>query len=48
MAVNVTDPPVQKVVGPPAVIIEVGKGLTVIIVAADVTEQPLALVKVTK
>ena len=47
-AVSVTLPPVQKVVGPPAVIAGVeGFGLTVTVVAALVALQPFALVTVT-
>ena len=46
LAVSVTLPPVQKVVGPPAVIVAVGSGFTVTGVAADVALQPL-LVTVT-
>ena len=42
-----TEPPVQKVVGPPAVIVAAGRALTVTVVAADVAEQPLASVTVT-
>jgi hypothetical protein len=38
--VKVTEPPAQKVVGPPAVIVGVaGSGFTVTVVAADVDEQ---------
>jgi hypothetical protein len=46
-AVSVTEPPAQKVVGPPAVIVGVGSGLTVTEVADDVAEQPFASVTVT-
>ncbi len=47
-AVNVTDPPAQKVVGPPAVIAGVaGAGLTVADVAADVLVHPAAFDTVT-
>ena len=46
-AVSTTDPPVQNVVGPPAVIVAAGNGFTVTAVAADVAEQPAALVTVT-
>jgi hypothetical protein len=47
-AVSVTLPPVQNVVGPPAVIVGVvGFGLTVTVVAAEVAAQPLALDTVT-
>lgn len=46
--VKTTDPPTQKVVGPPAVIVGTGGvGLTVTVVAADVEEQdPLETVTV--
>ena len=46
LAVNVTPPPSQKVVGPPAVMVGVaGKPFTVTIVAADdALRHPLALV----
>jgi hypothetical protein len=41
--VKVTEPPAQKVVGPPAVIVGVaGSGFTVTVVAADAEVQPLA------
>ncbi len=40
-AVNTTDPPIQKLVGPPAVIVE-ATVLTVRLVAADVFVHPLA------
>ena len=45
-AVKVTDPPVQKVVGPPALIVGVVGGvLTVTTVAAETEEvQPFAIV----
>ena len=46
-AVSVTLPPAQKVVGPPAVIVGVGFGLTVTTVAAEVPLQPFASVTVT-
>ena len=46
-AVRVTLPPVQKVVGPPAVMVAVGLALTVTTAAADVALQPLAFVTVT-
>lgn len=46
--VKVTEPPAQKVVGPPAVIIGVeGFEFTVTKVAADVAEHPAPLVTVT-
>ena len=46
-AVSVTLPPAQKVVAPLAVIVAVGDGLTVTLIAADVPEQPDASVTVT-
>ena len=46
-AVSVTEPPLQNVVGPPAVIVADGSGLTVTTVAADTAEHPAALVTVT-
>ena len=47
-AVSVTEPPAQKVVGPPAVITGVdGFALTVTVVDAEVALQPLAFVTVT-
>src|SRR6266550_912004 len=46
-AVRVTAPPAQNVVGPPAVIVGVGSGLTVTVVAAEVAVQPFASVTVT-
>jgi hypothetical protein len=46
--VNVTEPPLQKVVGPPAVMVGVdGFALTVTTVAVDVAEQPAPFVTVT-
>src|SRR5258707_1171640 len=45
--VSVTEPPAQNVVGPPAVMVGDGRGLTVTLVAAEVAEQPLASVTVT-
>ena len=46
--VNVTEPPAQKEVGPPAVIVGVaGVGLTVTVVAAEVAEQPFPSINVT-
>ena len=46
--VKTTDPPAQKVVGPPAEIVGVlGIGLTVTVVAVDVAVQPDALETVT-
>jgi hypothetical protein len=46
--VNVTLPPEQKVVGPPADTVGVGSGLTVTAVGAEACEQPLASVTVTE
>jgi hypothetical protein len=46
-AVSVTLPPAQNVVGPPAVMVAAGPGLTVTVVAADVALQPFASVTVT-
>ena len=48
LAVSVTLPPAQSVVGPLALIVAVGNGLTVTFVEADVAEHPLALVTVTE
>ena len=48
LAVSVTLPPAQSVVGPLAVIVAVGNGLTVTDVGDDVAEHPLALVTVTE
>lgn len=46
--VRVTEPPAQKEVGPPAVIVGVaGVGLTVTVVEAEVAEQPFASINVT-
>ena len=47
LPVRLTDPPTQNTVGPDALIVGVGNGLTVTVVAEDVAEQPLALVTVT-
>ena len=47
LAVKETDPPVQKVVAEPAVMIEIGKLFTVTVVVAEVNEQPCSLVTVT-
>ena len=45
--VSVTEPPLQNVVPPPAVIVGVGRGLTVTTVAVEVNEQlPLFTVTV--
>lgn len=41
LAVSVTLPPVQKVVGPPAVMVGVGADPTVTGVFADVEEHPV-------
>jgi hypothetical protein len=47
--VNTTEPPVQKVVGPPAVIVGVaGFAFTAITVGAEVAEQPFPSVYVTE
>jgi hypothetical protein len=46
-AVSVTDPPSQNVVAPEGVIVAVGRGLTVTVVADEVALQPLAFVIVT-
>ena len=40
LAVSVTVPPAQKVVGPDAVTVATGKGLTVTVVGEDVAEHP--------
>lgn len=46
--VKTTEPPAQKEVGPPAVIVGVaGVGLTVTVVEADVAEHPFASINVT-
>src|SRR5207244_13215510 len=42
-----TEPPAQKVVGPLAVIVGVGSGFTVTVVAAEVAVQPFASVTLT-
>ena len=47
LAVNVTEPPEQKVVDPLAEIVAAGVGLTVTEVAVDVAEHPLPLFTVT-
>ena len=47
LAVKVTDPPVQKVVSEPAVIVASGKLFTVIKVDEELAEQPFPLVTVT-
>ena len=46
-AVNVTDPPLQTVVGPLGVIFDDGNGFTVTTVGVELAEQPFALVTVT-
>lgn len=38
-AINVTEPPLQKDVGPAAVMVATGVGFTVTVVAADVAVQ---------
>ena len=45
--VRVTLPPEQNVVAPPAVIVGVGLGFTVTVVAADIPVQPFPSVTVT-
>jgi hypothetical protein len=47
LAVNITEPPAQKVVALPAVMVAVGNEFTVTTVAAEVAEQPLELFAVT-
>jgi hypothetical protein len=47
LAVSVTDPPLQKVVGPEALIVASGLVLTVTDFAAEVVLQPFAFVTVT-
>ena len=47
LALNNTLPPVHKLKLPPAVIVAVGKALTVTTLAAEVAEHPLELVLVT-
>ena len=47
LAVSVTLPPSQNVVGPPALIVATGGSLTVTVVGADVALQPLPFVIVT-
>ena len=47
-APSVTEPPLQNVSGPSAVMVAAGNGLTVTTVATDVTEHPAALVTVTE
>lgn len=47
LAVSVTLPPAQKVVGPEAAMVAAGLALTVVVVAAEVVLQPAAFVTVT-
>jgi hypothetical protein len=47
LAVSVTEPPVQNVVGPEVVIVADGSALTVTVVAEEVALQPFAFVTVT-
>jgi hypothetical protein len=47
VAVRVTLPPVQKLVGPFGVMVTMGRGFTVTFVVAEVALQPPALVTVT-
>lgn len=47
LAVRVTFPPAQNVVGPEAVMLAVGAGLTATFVGADVAVQPFVSVTVT-
>ncbi len=47
LAVSVTLPPAQNVVGPPAVIVAAGLALTVTAIGEDVALQPFAFVTVT-
>jgi hypothetical protein len=47
LAVSVTEPPVQNVVGPPALMVATGFAFTVTDVAAEVVLQPFAFVTVT-
>ena len=47
LAVSVTEPPTQNVVGPEGVIVAVGSAFTVTVVAALVVLQPAALVTLT-
>ena len=42
-----TEPPAQNTIGPPAMMVAVGKAFTVTVVMTDVAEHPLALVTVT-
>ena len=45
-ALSTTDPPLQKVVAPPAVMLDVGSELTVIVIEVEVAHEPEAGVKV--
>ena len=47
-AVSVTEPPLQNVSGPPALMVADGNAFTVTTVAAEVAEQLEALVTVTE
>jgi hypothetical protein len=47
LAVRVTEPPAQNVVGPDAAIVADGSGLTVTVAADEVALQPFAAVTVT-
>ena len=47
LAERLTDPPVQKVVAEPAVMIDTGKLFIVTVLIVEVNEQPCSLVTVT-
>ena len=47
LAERLTDPPVQKVVAEPAVMVAIGKPFIVTVVIVEVDEQPFSLVTVT-
>ena len=47
LAVKEIDPPVQKVVAEPAVMVAIGKPFIVTVVIVEVDEQPFSLVTVT-
>ena len=47
LAVKETDPPTQKVVVEPAIMVATGKLFTVTVVIVEVDEQPCSLVTVT-
>ena len=47
LAVKETDPPVQKVVAEPAVMVAIGNPFIVTVVIVEVDEQPFSLVTVT-